>query len=72
MIDFKRECCIEIIKDLVEGDSNISRVYGFILYTERYHMWQMYFVMMTFITLLTTYQEVIGLFVRCGLNKLKG
>lgn len=35
MIDFKRECGIEVIKDIVEGDSNISRIYGFILYTEK-------------------------------------
>ena len=35
MFDFQKDCGLEIIKELVVGESNISRIYGFILYTER-------------------------------------
>lgn len=35
MFDFQKDCGLEIIKELVVGESNISRIYGFILYTEK-------------------------------------
>ena len=35
MLDFQRNCGLKLVKDLVEGDSNLSRIYGFILYTEQ-------------------------------------
>lgn len=35
MFDFQKNCGLELVKDLVEGDSNLSRIYGFILYTEQ-------------------------------------
>lgn len=35
MFDFQKECGLKLIKDLVEGEENISRIYGFILYTEQ-------------------------------------
>ena len=34
MLEFQKECGLSIIKELVEGDKNLSRIYGFILYTE--------------------------------------
>ena len=34
MFDFQKDCGIKVIKDLVK-DSNLSRIYGFILYTEK-------------------------------------
>lgn len=34
MFDFPKESGLEVIKDLVENDKNLSRIYGFILYTE--------------------------------------
>ena len=35
MVDFQEDCGLELVKNLVEGDSNLSRIYGFILYTEQ-------------------------------------
>lgn len=35
MFDFQKDCGLELVKDLVEGDKNLSRIYGFILYTEQ-------------------------------------
>lgn len=35
MFDFQRTCGLELVKDLVEGDENLSRIYGFILYTDQ-------------------------------------
>ena len=35
MIDFQEKTGLKVIKDLVSGDMNLSRIYGFILYTER-------------------------------------
>lgn len=35
MLDFQRNCGLKLVKDLVEGDRNLSRIYGFILYTEQ-------------------------------------
>lgn len=35
MFEFQQECGLELIKDLVKGEKNLSRIYGFILYTER-------------------------------------
>lgn len=35
MFDFPKTCGLKLIKDFVEGDSNLSRIYGFILYTEQ-------------------------------------
>jgi len=34
MFDFQKDSGLEIIKGLIKGDSNLSRIYGFILYTE--------------------------------------
>lgn len=34
MFDFQKDNGLEIIKGLVEGDKNLSRIYGFILYTD--------------------------------------
>ncbi len=34
MVEFQDDCGLQIIKDLVEGDPNLSRIYGFILYTK--------------------------------------
>jgi hypothetical protein len=35
MIPFEKECGLKIIKDLVKGDKTLSRIYGFILYTDK-------------------------------------
>lgn len=35
MFNFQKNCGLELVKDLVEGDTNLSRIYGFILYTEQ-------------------------------------
>lgn len=35
MIDFKGECGLTTIKEVVSIDSTLSRIYGFILYTDR-------------------------------------
>ncbi len=35
MLDFQKTCGLKLVKDLVTGDSNLSRIYGFILYTEK-------------------------------------
>lgn len=35
MFEFQKDCGLEVVKDLVEGDKNLSRIYGFILYTEK-------------------------------------
>lgn len=35
MVPFEKECGLKIVKELVEGESNLSRIYGFILYTEQ-------------------------------------
>lgn len=35
MFSFEKECGLEIIKDLVKGDKTLSRIYGFILYTDQ-------------------------------------
>lgn len=34
MVPFQEDCELQIVKDLVKGDTNLSRIYGFILYTE--------------------------------------
>jgi len=35
MFSFEKECGLKIIKDLVKGDKTLSRIYGFILYTDK-------------------------------------
>ena len=35
MFEFQRECSLRVIKELVEGDKNLSRIYGFIFYTDK-------------------------------------
>lgn len=35
MFEFQKDCGLKVIKDLVEGTQNLSRIYGFILYTEK-------------------------------------
>jgi hypothetical protein len=35
MVDFKNECGLTTIKDIVTTDSTLSRIYGFILYSDR-------------------------------------
>jgi hypothetical protein len=35
MLDFEKTCGLKLIKDLVGEDKNLSRIYGFILYTEK-------------------------------------
>ena len=35
MFDFQKDCGLQVIKELVKGDTNISRIYGFILYSEK-------------------------------------
>ena len=35
MFSFEKECGLEIIKNLVKGDKTLSRIYGFILYTDK-------------------------------------
>lgn len=35
MFEFQRECGLRVIEELVEGDKNLSRIYGFILYTDK-------------------------------------
>ena len=35
MISFENECGLETIKNLVKGDKTLSRIYGFILYTDK-------------------------------------
>ncbi len=34
MVEFEYNCGLQIIKDLVKNDPNLSRIYGFILYTD--------------------------------------
>lgn len=34
MFEFQKDCGLQIVKELVEGEKNLSRIYGFILYTE--------------------------------------
>lgn len=34
MFEFQEDCGLKIVKELVEGEKNLSRIYGFILYTE--------------------------------------
>lgn len=35
MFEFQRECGLSVIKELVKDDKNLSRIYGFILYTDK-------------------------------------
>lgn len=35
MIDFQEKTGLKVIKDLVSGEKNLSRIYGFILYTKK-------------------------------------
>lgn len=35
MFSFEKECGLETIKNLVKGDKTLSRIYGFILYTDK-------------------------------------
>ena len=35
MFPFEKECGLKIIKELVKGDKTLSRIYGFILYTDK-------------------------------------
>lgn len=35
MFPFEKTCGLKIIKDLVKGDKTLSRIYGFILYTDK-------------------------------------
>ena len=35
MVPFEKECGLKIIKNLVKGDKTLSRIYGFILYTDK-------------------------------------
>lgn len=35
MFAFQKDCGLQVVKDLVKGDKNLSRIYGFILYTEQ-------------------------------------
>lgn len=35
MLDFPKDCGLKLIKDLVKGDDTLSRIYGFILYTDK-------------------------------------
>jgi hypothetical protein len=35
MFEFQKDCGLQIVKELVEGEKNLSRIYGFILYTEK-------------------------------------
>lgn len=35
MFELQNEYGLEVIKDLVEGDKNLSRIFGFILYTDK-------------------------------------
>ncbi len=35
MFAFQKDCGLQVVKDLVEGDKNLSRIYGFILYTKQ-------------------------------------
>ena len=35
MFSFEKECGLETIKNLVKGDKTLSRIYGFILYTDQ-------------------------------------
>lgn len=35
MFAFQKDCGLQVVKDLVDGDKNLSRIYGFILYTEQ-------------------------------------
>ena len=34
MFDFQKDCGLTLIKDMIKADENISRIYGFILYTD--------------------------------------
>ena len=35
MLDFQKDCGLKLIRDLVKSDETLSRIYGFILYTEK-------------------------------------
>ena len=35
MFELQKECGLEVIKGLVKGDKNVSRIFGFILYTDK-------------------------------------
>ena len=35
MFEFQKDCGLQLIKELVSGDKNLSRIYGFILYTDQ-------------------------------------
>lgn len=35
MFDLQKECGLRVIKDLVKGDKTLSRIFGFILYTDK-------------------------------------
>lgn len=35
MYEFQQECGLSIVRDLVSGEQNISRIYGFILYSQK-------------------------------------
>lgn len=35
MIPFDKECGLSLVKDIVRGDESLSRIYGFILYTDK-------------------------------------
>lgn len=35
MVAFQKDCGLNVVKGLVDGDSNLSRIYGFILYTKQ-------------------------------------
>ena len=35
MFEIQKECGLDVIKGLVEGDKNLSRIFGFILYTDK-------------------------------------
>jgi hypothetical protein len=36
MVEFEKDCGLELIKDLTSSDKTLSRIYGFILYTEQH------------------------------------
>ncbi len=35
MVQFEKECGLRLIKELTSSDNTLSRIYGFILYTEQ-------------------------------------
>lgn len=35
MFEFQEDCGLKLVRDLVEGEKNLSRIYGFILYTRK-------------------------------------